>query len=172
VRPDDSRYAVLGRLGRPHGVRGEVTLDAFGLSPDELLEIGRFRWRGDRGVVRELELVGARGVGQRLALTFSGVDDRDKAASMTNGELLVERALLPDPGPDTAYTFQLIGLRVVTEDGRELGTLAGVQSAGHPLYVVRGEKEMLIPATPAFVQSVDLKAGVVTVTLPAGMEEL
>jgi 16S rRNA processing protein RimM len=109
----------------------------------------------------------------RMLVRFAGIDDRDHAAELTKGELLAERAALPDPGPGVMYTFQLIGLRVETEDGRALGTLADVMPTGaHPIYVVRGARELLVPATAETVRRVDLEAGVITVTLPAGLEEL
>jgi len=80
---------------------------------------------------------------------------------------------LPDPGPGVAYTFQLIGLSIATEDGRALGTLVEIIRTGaHPVYVVRGDKELLVPATPEVVKNVDLAAGVITVALPLGLEEL
>ena len=79
----------------------------------------------------------------------------------------------PDPGPDAAYTFELIGLEVRTEAGRVLGTLEQVITTGaNPVYVVRGEREWLVPASPGVVRRVDLDARVVTVELPAGLEDL
>ena len=88
-------------------------------------------------------------------------------------ELLVERERLPDPGPGVAYTFQLIGLSVRTADGRVLGTLEDVIATGaNPVYVVRGEREWLVPASPGVVQHVDMEARTIIVVLPAGLEDL
>ena len=102
-----------------------------------------------------------------------GVTVREQAAELTNGELWTERETLPDPGPGTAYTFQLLGVRVETEEGRALGAIAEVISTGaHPVYVVRGGRELLVPAAPGVVKRVDLEAGLMVVALPAGLEEL
>ena len=85
----------------------------------------------------------------------------------------MERERLPDPGPGVAYTFQLLGLRVETDEGRMLGTLEDIiQTGAHPVYVVRGERELMIPAAPEVLKRVDLAAGVITVVLPAGLEDL
>jgi 16S rRNA processing protein RimM len=66
-----------------------------------------------------------------------------------------------------------VGLRVETEDGRPLGTLAEVVTTGRqPMYVVRGERELLVPAVPGILKQVDLDAGRIVVTLPPGLEEL
>ncbi|MBI5711634.1 MAG: 16S rRNA processing protein RimM [Candidatus Eisenbacteria bacterium] len=164
---------VVGRIGRAHGVNGEVALDGVSLTPLELHEVNVFTWRGRAGEERTLKLATARPAHTRLLVRFEGIAGRDQASALTNGELLVESDRLPDPGPGTAYTFQLIGLRVETEDGRALGTLEDIVATGaHPVYVVQGERELLIPATPEVVRRVDLAAGVIAVALPAGLEEI
>lgn len=163
----------IGRLQRPHGLRGEVVLDGASLTGEELLSIGLFVWKGAGRTERALTLQGVRGGGDRLLLRFEGVTDRDQASDLGLGELFVERSRLPDAGPGQAYTFQLVGLRVVEEDGRELGTVAEVMRTGaHPVYVVRGRRELLIPAVEPIIKRVDLEAGVMVVALPRGLEEL
>jgi 16S rRNA processing protein RimM len=165
----------VGRVGRPHGVQGEVAVDGVTLTADELLAVERFTWRGpDR---RELALVlaSARPALQRMLLRFEGYGDRDRAQELGRGELWVEREALPDPGPGVAYTFQLIGLAVRTEEGRDLGKVVDiVQTGAHPVYTVRdGDgRERLLPAPPEFVRAVDLTAGTIVMALPAGLDEL
>ncbi|HEY2955806.1 MAG TPA: ribosome maturation factor RimM [Candidatus Eisenbacteria bacterium] len=163
----------IGRLGRAHGVRGELTLEGSALSATELQAIQSFTWRGRGGATLALTLETARPAHERVLVHFAGYDDRDRARELTTGELLAERERLPDPGPGLAYTFQLIGLEVRTAAGRKLGTLEEVISTGaNPIYVVRGEREWLVPAAPGVVQQVDLAAGTLTVELPAGLEDL
>jgi 16S rRNA processing protein RimM len=163
----------IGRLGRPHGLRGEIALDGASLTVEELGTIKNFVWRGRGAEDRTLMLVEARTALPRPLLRFSGCASRDAASDLTNGELWAERDRLPDPGPGIAYTFELIGCRVVADDGRELGTLEDIWSTGaHPIYVVQGEKELLLPAHPGVVKNVDLAARIITVTPPRGIEEL
>ncbi|OGF13616.1 MAG: 16S rRNA processing protein RimM [Candidatus Eisenbacteria bacterium RBG_16_71_46] len=163
----------IGRVGRAHGLRGELTLDSCPLEPGELLEIRDFVWRGRRGETRTLTLEAARAAVPRMLARFAGVADREGAVALASGELWVERERLPDPGPGVAYTFQLLGLRVETDEGRMLGTLEDIiQTGAHPVYVVRGERELMIPAAPEVLKRVDLAAGVITVVLPAGLEDL
>jgi 16S rRNA processing protein RimM len=137
-----------------------------------LLAIRRFTWR--RGTEeREVVLAGARPQVKRILAAFAGVRGREAAAELTNGTLWADDSVLPDPGPGVAYAFQLVGLRVETTEGRVLGTLAELMtSAANPIYVVRGEREWLIPGIPEVVRRVDLKGGVITVDLPAGLDEL
>ena len=163
----------IGRLGRTHGVQGELNLDGTSLTPLELHAVKRFVWRRAGMAERELTLVAARPALTRMLVCFEGVTVCEQAAELTNGELWAARDALPDPGPGTAYTFQLVGLRVETEEGRLLGTIAEVISTGaHPVYAVRGERELLVPGAPGVVKRVDLEAGLMVVALPAGLEEL
>lgn len=150
-----------------------MTLDGSSLTPDELLELREFVWRGRGGATHALTLASARPMNARLLVCFQGCTERDHAAALTNGELLAERSKLPDPGPEAAYTFQLIGLKVETEEGRALGELADIVNTGaHPIYVVRGQRELLVPAVPGVLKRVSLTEGRIVVALPAGLEEL
>src|SRR5205085_8990208 len=134
---------LIGQIGRPHGVRGELVMEGISLTPDELRAVGSFTWRGRGGEERALTLVSARAAHDRTLVAFAEAAGREPAAGLTLGRLYAESARLPDPGPQTAYTFQLIGLRVETEQGRVLGTLAGIAGSGaQPLYVVQGEREL------------------------------
>jgi 16S rRNA processing protein RimM len=164
---------MVGRIGRPHGIHGEVVLDSTDLTPLELHAVHSFTWRGKGGAARMLTLQTARPAHDRTLVRFDEIQSRDAAAEIVSGGLWADDALLPDPGPGVAYTFQLVGLRVVEKDGRELGVIEHVMTtAAHPIYVVRGARELLVPATSEVVQRVDLDAGVVTVALPAGLEDL
>ena len=163
----------VGRVGHAHGLRGEVTLEGSSLTPLELHGVREFVWRGPDGATRTLVLATARPANRSLLVRFEGCAGRDDAAALARGELLAERERLPDPGEKLAYTFQLIGLRVETGEGRVLGELADVVATGaHPIYVVRGERELLVPATPGVVRRVSLDRGVIVVELPAGLEEI
>ncbi|MGH7730679.1 MAG: ribosome maturation factor RimM [Candidatus Eiseniibacteriota bacterium] len=161
----------IGRLGRPHGLKGELALDPCAFSPLELHGIKTFTWRGPDGATRPLTLATARPAKDRMLVRFTAASDRATAAALTNGRLLVEEDRLPDPGPGVAYNFQLIGLEVVTEDGRSIGTVAEIwPSPAHPVLVVRGAGEVLIPSIPEFVKAVSLAERRITVRLLPGME--
>ncbi len=163
----------IGRIGRAHGLRGEVTIDDCSLTADELLLLGRITWSGRGGEQRTLTLEGVRPGPGRLLARFRGIDDRDRARELGLGELSVDSERLPDPGPGVAYAFQLVGLTVETEQGRRLGVLESVLPTGaNPVYVVQGEREWMVPATPEVVRRVDLARGVITIALPAGLEDL
>lgn len=153
---------------------GELYVDRSSLTPEEWLAVGRLEWRGRGGKARHLELTAMRATHDRLLARFAGIGDRESAAELTNGELWGEASRLPDPGPGVAYTFQLVGLRVVGVDGTELGVVRDISfAAAQPLYVVEHEgRERLLPAYEPFLKRVDFAAGVITIELPPGLLEI
>ncbi len=163
----------VGRLGRPHGIKGEIYLDRTSISASELVGIRTFTWRGPRGDSRPLTLEAARPADRRMLATFGGIRSREQVALLTQGELWTESSLLPEAPPGEVYTFQIVGMEVVAEDGRSLGSVEEILETGaHPVYVVRGAREVLIPAVEPFVQNVDLASRRITVRLIPGLEEL
>jgi 16S rRNA processing protein RimM len=171
---------LVGRIGRAHGVRGEVALDGCHLTPSELHATRRFTWSKRGGISRSLVLEAVRPIHARMLARFEGIHDRDAAAALGGGLLFAEAAALPDPGPGVVYTFQLVGFAVVAEDGRSIGTLESVIATGaHPVYVVRGPAigggpgpEWMIPAHPEFLKRVDVDARTIVMSPPAGFDRL
>lgn len=162
----------LARVGRPHGLDGEVYLDRCALTPEQLMALGTVEWRkGDRR--RTLTLRQVRPTHDRLLVMFAEVLLRSIAATLTPGELWVEAERLPDPGPNSVYTFQLVGLTAVTPGGDRIGTVRDViQNAGQQLFAIdRDGRELLVPAFGAFLKRVDLAAGIAELDLPAGFDE-
>jgi len=163
----------VGRLGRAHGLAGEISLDRVSLSAEELLAISEFAVRLPEGKARALRLVSARPGGGRLLVRFDGIEDREHASALTGAALMADESRLPDAGPGMAYTFQLVGLSVVDTSGRHLGRIDEVlQTGAHPVYVVRGDRELLIPAVESVVRHIDWEQRIVSVDLPAGLEDL
>jgi len=163
----------IGRLGRPHGLKGEQALVPCALTALELHAVRTFTWQGPDGATRPLTLATARPANDRMLVRFADVRDREGASALTNGRVMVEPERLPDPGPGLAYTFRLIGLEVVTEEGRAVGTVAEIwPTPANAVLVVRGEGgEVLVPSVPEFVKAIDLGARRITVRLLPGMEE-
>lgn len=163
----------IGRLGRPHGLRGHLLVDECPLTPDELAGLGDVTWRSRSGDERTLSITSAKPMMAKILVEFQGVHARDTARELVLGELMIEQDRLPDPGPGIAYAFQLIGLGVETEEQRTLGVLESIVPTGaHPVYIVQGEREWLIPATAEVVKNVDFTRRVITVRLPVGLEDI
>jgi len=164
---DPSELIAFGTLGRPHGLRGELSLRPFnqggldeGTDLTELelpLEVAAVQ----KGARRTLSLEKARPAGDYWLVSFAGVTDRDAAALLTNAELWIPRETLPPLDDNEVYVEDLLGCQVVDEQGREHGTVEGSfwNGAQDVLMVKRPSgEELLVPVVPDFLLSVDLEA--------------
>jgi len=177
LAPDE---VVVARIGRPHGVRGEVTLEVHTDEPDRRFAVGstlrvRRPGEGPPPAYPSLTVTGARWHQGTLLLRCAEVDDRD-AAEAARGLLLtvpVDPAETPED-PEEYYDHQLVGLAVVTTDGEGVGEVADVLHSGaQDLLVVRrpGRDDALVPFVGALVPEVDLVAGRLVVADRPGLLE-
>ena len=172
TEPDDT--VVVGRIGRPHGVRGEVTVEVRTDDPDLRFAPGSVLLTEPAGR-GPLTVAGRRWHREVLLLRFEGVESREAGEAGRNTELHVAVADLPElEDPDVFYDHQLVGLTAQLTDGSPLGEVAAVRHEGAELLVVRrpGGGELLIPFVAAIVPTVDLAAGHVVVDPPEGLLDL
>jgi len=165
---------VVGRIGRPHGVRGEVTVEVRTDDPDLRFVPGAVL-RTDPADRGPITIAGVHWHSGTLLLRLEGVDSREAAEAVRNTELLVDVADLPEiEDPDSFYDHQLVGLSARLPDGTVLGEIVVVRHEAQDLLVVRrGEgSEVLIPFVSAIVPTVDLAGGFVVVDPPEGLLEL
>jgi 16S rRNA processing protein RimM len=163
-------YLVVGRIGKPHGLRGEVSVEPRTDEPERRFAagatVGTRRDRpGDRDG-RTLTVRGHRWHSGRLLLTFEEIADRD-AAEEARGTLLVV-PVDPDERPEDPeefYDHQLVGLTVVTPDGATVGRLKEVvHGTAQDLLVVDVDgREVLVPFVSTLVPDVDLAGGLIVV---------
>jgi 16S rRNA processing protein RimM len=150
---------VIGRLGRPHGIRGALRAQATGptlalLRPGDEVEIHG----PDAGAPpRRLRLESRQGTEERPILAFAGVATREDAAALTGATIRVPpNRLAPLPDPDTFFVSDLVGCEVLAGD-RPLGPVTEVHSApAHDVLEVAGsEGPVLIPFTADAVRDLD-----------------
>jgi 16S rRNA processing protein RimM len=169
-----SDTVVVGRIGRPHGVRGEVTVEVRTDDPGERFVPGAV-FRTEPASRGPLTVTGVHWHSGTLLLRLEGIDDRDAAEAVRNTELLVEVADLPElEDPESYYDHQLVGLGARLPDGTVLGEVTAVRHEAQDLLVVRreGGRDALIPFVAALVPTVDLDGGFVVVDPPEGLLEL
>jgi 16S rRNA processing protein RimM len=133
-------------------VRGDLKVEP--LAPPPAFKPGRTVFLGET----EYTIERSRRAARMLHLKLAGIDDRERAAEERGRYLQVPETALDPPGDDTYYWFQLIGLRVVTTAGEELGEITEIITTGsNEVFVVRGPRgELLIPAIEDVVQEVDI----------------
>ena len=166
---------VVGRIGKAHGLRGEVTVEVRTDDPETRFAPGAVL-ETDPPARGPLTVASGRVQGGRLVLSFAGVADRTAAEALRHTMLIVEADPdeLPDD-PDEFYDHQLVGLSMVTVDGREVGTVAEMlHLPTQDLFAVRRPdgREALIPFVAEFVPEVDLDRSTVVVDPPPGLLEL
>lgn len=167
---------VVGRVGRAHGVRGEVTVDVRTDDP-----AGRFAagttLHTDRDDGHTLTVAATRRHAGRMLVRFVGVDGRTAAEELRGVSLLVDAVDVPVPDdPDEFHDVQLLGLRVETTDGREVGTVADILHHAQDVLVLRSAgdpgREILIPFVREIVPVVEPTAGRIVVDPPSGLLDL
>jgi 16S rRNA processing protein RimM len=159
---------LVGVIGAPHGVRGEMRIKPFTEEPLALKKYGPLESEDGR---RTFTVASARMQGDMIVAKLDGVTDRDQAASLTNLRLYVPRERLPAPKDGEFYHADLIGLRAEDESGAAIGTVRGVENfgAGDLLEIAReGGDTVHVPFTDEFVPDVDIAAGKVIVS-PGGL---
>ncbi len=168
--PDDSAndddWVVVGRVLGPWGVRGDVRVEPQSDSPERFAPGSRVYLDGS-----ETAVASSRPHRGGLVVRFESVPDRTAAETLKGAMLTVPRDRV-GPLPDGSYYyFQVIGLRVRTDVGEELGEVREVLATGsNDVYVVRGPAgERLVPALNDVVLDVDLDVGQMTVRLPEGL---
>ena len=175
ARPDHTQLRV-GRLTKAHGLKGAIKIELYTDAPERRFVPGAVfslqvptgtPWHG-----KKLELIELKYYNQQPVAFFQDVDDRSAAESLIKAILWVDQDPDEPAEEDAWYHEQLVGLSVV-RDGVEVGTVARVEHmpAQDLLAVDTPNGEVLVPFVKAIVPSVDVKAGVLTVTPPAGLFE-
>ncbi|MEV7396863.1 ribosome maturation factor RimM [Aeromicrobium sp. NPDC092404] len=158
---------VIGRIGRAHGIRGELNVDIRTDEPERRFAPGSSVVCGDR----TLTIARARHHSGRLVVSFEEIPDRT-AAEALHGQLIetaVDPLELPDD-PDEFYDHQLVGLEARVGD-EVVGAVTGIVHGPHQdtLTVQLDDREVFIPFVTEIVPVVDVKGGFVTITEVAGL---
>jgi 16S rRNA processing protein RimM len=165
---------VVGRITRPHGIRGELTVEVRTDDPELRLAAGTVLVT-DPAAAGPLTVSQTRWHSGRLLVEFDGYTDRNEAERLRGVLLLVDSADLEDVAdPDEFRDHQLIGLAVKTLAGEHVGEVTDVLHYGQDLLVVAGigeraGTEMMIPFVSAIVPEVDLAAGELRIAPPPGL---
>ena len=189
---------VVGRITRPHGVRGEVSVEVRTDEPDRRFAVGSMLVT-DPAEAGPLTVTSVRWNTGRLLIGFDGITDRDQAESLRGIWLTLDSAQAgSSEDPDEFHDHELIGLTVVTMSGEPVGRVTDVRHYGQDLLVIqpagRGDAApapsgptgpagrvrpgqpaqdgLLVPFVAAIVPVVDVAAGRLVIDPPPGLLEL
>jgi len=164
----------IGKIVGTHGLSGELKVksesDIFERQMELLEKLPIYR-----GVKREeFEIESVKPYKEIYLVKLRGIEERSSAEERIGGEIWVKREELPELEEGEFYYEELLGLKVVDSEGREIGRVKNIfeQPASHILEVESGEgKTILIPFIDEFVKEVLPQEGVIKVSLIEGMEE-
>ncbi|MCL4251559.1 MAG: 16S rRNA processing protein RimM [Anaerolineae bacterium] len=172
--PQRPEYLVLGKLLRPHGVRGEVRMHVLTAYPERLADLEYVYLSEDEAgtSVTAYMLEHVRLHQGYALLTLGGIDGRDQAEPLRQLYVLVDMDHAVPLEEGEFYLYELIGVEVSTVEGERLGTLVDVIETGaNDVYVIKSDTygEVLIPAIDRVIVETDIDARKMTVQLPEGL---
>lgn len=171
LQQPEFRYLAIGRVVRAHGIRGEISVAVLTDFP-ERFDDTEWVYLGDAFEATPYRLKKYRWHKQNVLLTLEGIASRTEAEQLTQllVQVPVEEAVpLPDGG---YYLYQLVGLPVITSQGDILGTIDHIiETKANDVYVINNDQdqEILLPAIPDVIKSVDLEKRKVVVELLDGL---
>ena len=169
------RLVAIGEIGRPHGVRGEVRVTPLTDHPERFAKPADcVLWDEARDRRLPCRISRARAQGDALVVALAGYDSPEAVGALTGWLLAVpESEALPAPAGHF-YPWQLVGCRVLTEGGQDVGRVLRIEgSAAQDLWVVGDTgREHLVPAVAEIVREVDLDGRRIVIRPPEGLLEL
>jgi len=170
--PED-RFLLVGKITKPHGLKGEVKVFAYSADPASLTQYHRAMLVGGDGRLSPEMAIERSRVQDRVAiLKLGGIDDRDEAQRLQGAGMLVYQEDLPAAEDDEYYWYRLYDLPVETAEGRYLGRVKSIFSNGAQdiMVVDDGRSEYLIPLIDSVIKE-QTEEGVV-ITPPPGLLEI
>jgi 16S rRNA processing protein RimM len=161
---------VVARIGRAHGVLGEATIEVRTDQPEDRFQIGTSLIT-DPANFGPLKIASVRDHNGTLLLGFVGINDRNQVEELRNVLLLSEVNIEDGTNDDDFHLQQLLGCLVVTNEGKELGSVTDVVALpGQNLLAVDYlGREILIPFVKSIVPEVSIKDRKITVLPPLGL---
>lgn len=153
-----------GKIVNTHGIRGEVKIVPWADSPEFLRDLPALYIDGKAVKIRNARIH----KGNVIAL-LDGIDDVNSAMLLKEKVVSMSRSDVNLP-EGSFYLADIIGLKVIDESGNELGILDDILSPSlQQVYVIKGEREIMIPAVPEFVLETNVEGGYIKVRLIEGM---
>ncbi len=172
---EDTERVALGRIVGAHGLRGQLRVRYFGGDPDHLTQISAvlLAETEDDPEAEPYEITeAAAGRRGQVRMTLAGVESRESAELLRGRLVVVEAAQLSELPEGEYYSYQLVGCRVESEDGRDIGTVREVWSTGAPdVLVVEDEAGVrhLIPAAESLLREIDIDRQRIVIEILPGL---
>lgn len=164
----------VGKIVNTHGLRGDVKVVAWTDCPEVFEDIETVYIK-KKNEYEKLDITNIKYQKNNLIVKFAQIKDINEAEKYKNFVLYCKRADLGELPEGVYYIADLIGSKIVTEDGESIGTVIDVFNTGsNDIYEVKreGKKNMLIPVIDDVVRKIDIENKTITVSLMDGLEDL
>ncbi|RUR07062.1 ribosome maturation factor RimM [Legionella sp. km772] len=157
-------WVIVGRFGRPHGIKGFITVYSFTEPSDNILSYSDWHvflnesWQ-------PIKLLSVQVHNKTIVAQIEGFPERESVARLTNIEIAIYKDQLVPLAPGEYYWHQLIGMKVINQQDQIFGQVVEVMPTGsNDVLVVQGEKRHLIPYLPGqFVIEIDAQSSTIIV---------
>lgn len=169
----DSNYIEVGKIVNTHGLRGDVKVIVWMDSPEDF-ETLEHVYIETRSETKRLTIQRVRYQKNNIIAKFEEFDDINDVEQFKNKVIYADRSELGELPEGVHYIVDLIGLKVVSEDGVEIGVISDVFNTGaNDIYDVKreGKKNLLLPVIDDVVKEIDIDGGTVTVHLMEGLDD-
>jgi 16S rRNA processing protein RimM len=170
-----SGFLTLGRVRKPHGLKGEFRVESYSDSPFVFEILSRVYLKRENGRPEKFLIESARRSEGQILLRLDGIQSRQRALDYVNAAIWARKRDLPPLEPDEVYLSDLAGFAVYLPDGSRLGILERAEMvAGQEMWTIRTQKgsEVLFPAREELVPELDLRAREAVIDPPPGLLEV
>jgi 16S rRNA processing protein RimM len=163
----------LGFVANTHGIKGDLLCAIDADDPGRYDDLEHILVDLD-GTLKSFAVQSFNLQGDRAYVHLEGIDSIEAAQPLRKRDLYLPLSMLPDPGKKKFYIHEAYGFTVTDKRRGVIGTFGGVvETPGHPVAQVRqGEKEILVPLVPAFIERIDRTGKTLYVDLPDGLLDL
>ena len=162
---------TIGEVVGVHGLDGKLKVRSFAESIETFKPGIKVKLvSSDRTYETWYEVLKSSPFKKGILLSLKGIEDINLAEPLKGNEILVKRDDLPEPEENTYFWQDLIGLRVLDQKQGVLGIIENIiQTGANDVFVVKGEKEILVPVIESVIVNVNIQEGTIVIDLPDGL---
>jgi 16S rRNA processing protein RimM len=170
----DPSHVAIGKIVKAQGLHGELKVAVYSGDPDNQASFHDI-FLGNGRNLQHYRLLKSRRSSKFAIFQLAEIVDRNGAEALIGQEVFVLKSQLPPLAPDEFYWHEIVGLKVITDQGQDLGTVTSMIATGaHDIMVVTGlgHEEYLIPVVQEIIVRQDREGGVLVVAPTPGLLEM
>lgn len=170
-----SGFVTIGKVIKPRGLKGEVSIVSYADSPFLFEQIKRIYIKKKDSYLKKFWISGVRFHKNMILLKLDDIIGRDEVKHIQNAEIWVRKRDLPEKDIDEVFIKDLLGCMIYLPDKTYVGSICDViTQTNQEVWVIEGKngQEILFPVTENFIQEMDIESRIITIDPPKGLLEL